>query len=92
MITSDHSLRNKSLRGRNKVAHVELLRGLVMRYAVAVIYINQNARKNKISCFPKRKSKAKNKINNVDFRKVAVSDKMQETKKIFCPPKKKEQS
>ena len=28
MITNDHSLRNKSLRGCKKVAHVELLRGL----------------------------------------------------------------
>ena len=28
MITNDHSLRNKNLRARNKVAHVELLRGL----------------------------------------------------------------
>ena len=45
MITSDHSLRNKSLRARNKVAHVELLRGLLLRYAVAVIYRNQQRKK-----------------------------------------------
>ena len=38
MITSDPSLRNKSMRARNKVAHVELLRGLVLRYAVTVIF------------------------------------------------------
>ena len=45
MITSDHSLRNKSLRARNKVAHVKLLRGLVPRCAVTVIYRNQQRKK-----------------------------------------------
>ena len=87
VITSDHSLRNKSLRARNKVAHVELLRGLVPRYAVTVIYRNQQ-RKKKISIPPEKKSKAK---NNDDFRKVVISDKMQKTKKnsVF---RKKEQN
>ena len=50
MITNDHSIRNKSLRGRNNVAHVELLRGLarpVLRYAVTVIYRNQQRKKQK---------------------------------------------
>ena len=50
MKTNDHSLRNKSLRGRNKVAHVELLRELakpVLRYAVTVIYRNQQRKKQK---------------------------------------------
>ena len=50
MITSDHSLRNKSMRARNKVAHVELLRrlaGPVPRYAVTVIYRNQQRKKQK---------------------------------------------
>ena len=74
MITTDHSLRNKSMRRRNKVAHVELLRGLVLRYAVTV----------KISCPPEKKSKVK---NNDNVRKVVISDKMQEAKKNFCPPK-----
>ena len=86
MITSDHSLRNKSLRARNKVAHVELLRGLVLRYAVTVIYRNQQRKKKKISCPSEKKSKAK---NNDNVRKVVISDKMQEAKKSFCPPKKK---
>ena len=72
MITNDHSLRNKSLRGRNKAAHVELLRGPVLRYAVTVIYRNQ-PRKKKIFCSPKKKSKAKNKKNNDDFREVVIS-------------------
>ena len=87
MITSDHSLRNRSLRARNKVAHVELLRGLVPRYAVTVIYRNQQRKKKKISCPPEKKSKAK---NNDGVRKVVMSNKMQETKFIFCPPEKKQ--
>ena len=76
MITSDHSLRNKSLRARNKVAHVELLRGLVRpvpRYAMTVIYRNQQRKKQRFSVFRKKKSKAKNKNNNDDFRKVVTS-------------------
>ena len=83
MITS---LRNKSLRARNKVAHVELLRGIVLRYAVTVIYRNQQRKKKKISCLPEKKSKAK---NNDNVRKVVISDKMQEAKKNFCPTKKR---
>ena len=72
MITSEHSLRNKSLRARNKVAHVELLRGLVMRYAVAVIYKNQNARKKQE--FLSSEKEEQSKKNNDDFRKVVISD------------------
>ena len=81
MITSDHSLRNKS-----KVAHVERLRGLMLRYAVTVINRNQQRTKKKISCPPEKKSKAQ---NNDDVRKVVIYDKMHEEKKNFCPPKKK---
>ena len=89
MITSDHSL-------RNKVAHAELLRGLVPRYAVTVIYRNQQRKKKKIFCPPKKKQSQKQKNN--DFRKVVISDKMQgkkeeflssEKKKNFSPPKKR---
>ena len=50
MNPDDHSLRNKNLRGRNKVAHVELLRALarpVSRYAVTVIYEKQQRKKQK---------------------------------------------
>ena len=74
MITTDHSLRNKSMRRRNKVAHVELL----LRYAVTV----------KISCPPEKKSKVK---NNDNVRKVVISDKIQEKKRISVL-RKKEQS
>ena len=41
MITNNPSLRNKSLRARNNVAHVELLQGVARlepRYAVTVTY------------------------------------------------------
>ena len=76
MITSDQGLRNKSLRGRNKFAHFELLRGLarpVPRYAVTVTYRNQQrGKKNFLSS--EKKSKAKSKKYNDDFQKVVISD------------------
>ena len=77
MITSDHCLRNKSLRARNKVAHVELLRELarpVPRYAVAVIYRNQQRKKQRIFSVLQKKIKAKNKKNIDDFRKIVISN------------------
>ena len=78
MSTNDHSLRNESLRARNKVAHVELLRGLAMpvqRYAVTVIYRNQQRKKQKtFSVLRKKRAKPKTKKNNDDFRKVVSSD------------------
>ena len=83
MITSNHSLRNKSLRGGDKVAHVELLRGLarpVPRYAVTVIYRNQQRKKQQRFSVLRKKSKTKNKKNNDDFWKVVISDRMQEKK------------
>ena len=62
MTTSDNSLRNKSLRARSKVAHVELLRGLVLRCAVTVIYRNQQRKKpKKSSVFRKIKESQKQK-------------------------------
>ena len=78
MMTINPSLRNKSLRARNKVAHVELLRGLarpVPRYAVTVIYRNQQRKKQKrFSVLRKKGAKPKTKKNNDDFRKVVISD------------------
>ena len=65
MITSDHSLRNKSLWPRNRFAHVELLRGLVRPvplYAVTVTYRKQRHRTQKIfSVFRKKRAKLKTK-------------------------------
>ena len=58
MLTSNPSLRNKSLRARNKVAHIELLRvdvRLVPRYAVTAIYGNRERSMQKIfSVFRKK--------------------------------------
>ena len=59
MITINLSLRNKSLRARNKVAHVELLQGFakpVPRYAGTVTYRNQQRKTEtkKIFCLPKK--------------------------------------
>ena len=60
MITINPSLRHKSLRARNKVAHFELLRGLVPRYAVTVIYRNQQRKKqNRFSVLRKKRAKPK---------------------------------
>ena len=59
-----------------------LCRGMLWLWPIET----NNARKNKISCLSERKSKAK---NNDNVRKVVISDKMQETKKNFWPPKKK---
>ena len=65
MITSDHSLRNKSLPARNTVAHLELLRELarpVPRYAVIVIYRNRQRKKQKgFSVLRKKRAKPKTK-------------------------------
>ena len=72
MITSDHSLRNKSMRARNKVAHVELLRGFarpVPRYAVTVSIETNNARNKNDFLSSEKKQK-----DNDDFRKVVISD------------------
>ena len=66
IITSDHSLRNKSLPPRSEVAHDdELLRELarpVPQYAVTVIYKNQQSKKQKkIFCSLKIRAKPKTK-------------------------------
>ena len=71
MITVNSSLRNKSLRARNKVANVEILQGLarpVLRYAVTVTYRNKQRKTKKLFCPPK-KSKAKNKTVTTTFGK-----------------------
>ena len=76
MITSDHCLRNKSLRARNKVAHVELLRGLarpVPRYAVAERN-QQRKKQQRFSVLRKKGVEQKNKKITHDFRKVVISD------------------
>ena len=62
MITSKHRLRNKSLNARNKVTHVELLRRLARTVPrCAVTYRNQQCKKKKIFCPPKKRAKLKTK-------------------------------
>ena len=72
MIISNHSLRNESLRARNKVAHVELLRGLA-RPVLWPIETN-NTDKKKILSSEKKRAKLKTKKHNDDFRKVVISN------------------
>ena len=51
MLTSNPSIRNKNLRARYKVAHVEILRGdarLGPRYAVTATYRNRERSMQKI--------------------------------------------
>ena len=90
MITTDHSLRNKSLRGRNKVAPVELLRGLarpVPRYAVTVIYRNQQRKKQKIiSVLRKKRAKLKTKIITTTLGKSLFLIKYRMRYAIYMPP------
>ena len=75
MITINPSLRNKSLRARHKVAHDELLRGLtrpVPRYAVTVIYRNQQCKKQQRFSVLRKKEQSQKQKNNDDFRKVDI--------------------
>ena len=75
MLTSNPSLRNKSLRARNKIPHVELLRGdarLVPRYAMTATYGNRKRSiQKKIFCLSEKKSSTKELFYN-DFRKVII--------------------
>ena len=91
MDTNNHSLRNKSLRARNKVAHVELLRGLVPRCAVTVTYKNQQRKKNKKDFLSfKKRSKAKNKIRTTTFGKSLFLIKYWMGYAIYMPPNTKD--
>ena len=91
MITSDPSLRNKSLRPRNKVAHVELLQVLVRpvpRYAVTVIYRHQQRKNKEDFLFSKKKSTTK-KIT-ATFGKSLFLIKYQMSYAIYMPPNTKD--
>ena len=93
MITSNLNLRNKSLRGRNKVAHVQLLGGLarpVPRYAVTVIYRNQQRKNQKDFLSSEKKTKPKTKENNDDFWKVVISNKYWMRYAVYMPPNTKD--
>ena len=64
MLTSNPSLRNKSLRARNKIPHVELLRGdarLVPRYAMTATYGNRKRSiQKRFSVFRKKRAVPRN--------------------------------
>ena len=94
MITSDHSLRNKNLRPRNKVAHVELLRGPtrpVPRYAVTVIYRNQQCKKQKrFSILRKQRAKPKTEKITTAFGKSLFLIKYRMRYAIYMPPNTKD--
>ena len=94
MITSNPSLCNKSLWPRNKVTHVELLRGLarpVPRYAVTVIYRNQQREKRKkISVLRKKRAKPKTKKITTTFGKWLFLTKYRMRYVIYMPPNTKD--
>ena len=94
MITSDHSLCKKSLRPRNKVAHVELLRGLarpVPRYAMTVIYRNQQRKKQqRFLSFEKKRAKPKTKIATTTFGKSLFLIEYRMRYAIYMPPNTKD--
>ena len=84
MLTSNPILRNKSLRARNKVAHVELLREFarpVPQYAVTVTYGNI-----KVFLSSEKRAKLETKNFNTDFRKVFFLTKYRMCYAIYTPP------
>ena len=74
MLTSNPSLRNKSLRARNKVAHVELLQGLCRDMLWVWPVGTDNAGHKKMFCLPKKKAKLKTKKYNNNFWKAIISN------------------
>ena len=94
MITINPSLGNKSLQACNKVKHVELLRGLarpVPRYAVTVIYRNQQHKKQKrFSVFRKRRAKPKTIKITTTFGKSLFLAQYQMRYAIYIPPNTKD--
>ena len=80
----------KSLRPRNKVAHVEHLQGLarsVPRYAVTVIYSNRQRKKQKrFSVLRKKRAKPKTKNITTAFGKSLFQIKYRMRYTIYMPP------
>ena len=93
MITSDHSLCNKSLRARNNVAHVELLQELarpVQQYAVT-IYRNQQRKKQQIFIvLRKKRAKPKTKKITTTFGKSLFLIQYRMRYAIYMPPNTKD--
>ena len=94
MLTSNPNLHNKSLQARNKVAHVELLRGLarpVPQYAVAVIYRNQQRKKQKrFSVLRKKEQSPKQKKITTAFGKSLFLIEYRMRYAIYMPPNTKD--
>ena len=91
MITSNPSLRNKSLKARNKVTHVELLRRLARTVPrCAVTYRNQQCKKKKIFCPPKKRAKLKTKEITTAFGKSLFVIKYRMRYAIYMPPNTKD--
>ena len=79
LLTSNPSIRNKNLRARNKVAHVELLRGL---WPVGT----DNPGQKQIFCPPKKKAKLKTKNITTTFGKPLFLTQYRMRYPIYIPP------
>ena len=94
MNTNDHCLRNKSLRGRNKVAHVELLRELARPVPRDMLWLwsieTNNAKTKKIFCPPKKRAKLKTKKLTTIFGKSVFLIKWRRRYAIYMPPNTKD--
>ena len=91
MITSNPSLRNKSLQARNKVVHVELLRSLCRDMLWLWSIETNNARNKKDFLFSEKKSKAKNKKKITrTFGKLLFLLKHRTRYTIYMPPNTKD--
>ena len=93
MLTSKPSLRNKSLRARNKFAHVEVLRGLarpVPQYAVTVTYRNQKCKKKKDFQSSKKEQGQKTKKRTTTFGKSLSLIKYRMHYTVYTPPNTKD--
>ena len=87
MITNDHSLRNKSLGARHKVAHVELLRGLCRDMLWLGSIETNNARNKKAFLFSENKEQSqKNKRITTAFKKSLFLVKCRTRYVIYMPP------
>ena len=90
MITSNLSIRNKSLRARNKVARVDLLRGLC-RYMLWLWPVGtDNAGHKKIFCPPKKKQSSKQKNVTTTFGKPLFLTQYWMRYVIYIPPNTKD--
>ena len=86
LLTSNPNLCNKDLRARNKVAHVEILRELVPRYAVGT----DSAEHKKIFCLPKKRANLKTKYITTTLGMSCFLTQYRMRYAIYVPPNTKE--